>query len=218
MKLSRFAKLVKQGGILYLCHVKGSGLWLGARTGFFRADGLPVTVDEATILAVLDFDTKTQEKIVVRELDFDSDREMFGMNLSDDAAPDIDAKKITVAAVYKGTYTTALLCDDGELVFYDETQLSPLADVFKESDYVRTVVRVTEKGGRYVVIRDGFETVAGIMPMNILTKDFLGDLQDFEARCVEQFMREEARRLRAAELAAEETGEQARMEGVDDED
>jgi len=212
MKLSRFAKLVKQGGIVYLCHVTGSGIWLGARTGFYRADGLPETVDEATILTILDFDTKTQEKIVVRELDFDSDRQMFGMNLSDDGTPDIEAKKISVAAVYKGTFATALLCDDGELVFYDEAQLSPLADVFKESDYVRTVVRVNDSGGRYVVIRNGFETVAGIMPMRIVSKEFLGDLSDFQARCTEQYFREESRKAALAAVQAAESGEQTSLE------
>ncbi len=220
MKLSKYAKLVKQSGSLYLCHVEDSGVWLGTRWGFYKANGLPETVDSDTIMTILDFDSKAAEKIVVQERDFETVHDMFGMDLSDDPTPDIEAKKIEVAAVYKGTFATALLCNDGELVFYDEAQLAPLADVFKESDYVQTVVRVDPAGHRYVVIRNGFDTEAGIMPVKIVSKEFLGDLSDFQARCTEQYFREESRaaELAAVQAAEAETGEQATMEGMDDED
>lgn len=204
MKLSRFARLVKAGGFLYLSHVGDSGVWLGTRAGFYRATGLPDTVNADTILTILDFDSKAMEKITVNEQDFESVRDVFGMNLSDDPTPDIEVKKIPVAAVYNGIFATALMCDDGELVFYDEALLSPLADVLKESDYVHTVVRVDPAGRRYIVIRDGFDTIAGFMPMRIINKDYLGELQNFEALCVEQLMKDEARALRAAERAAAE--------------
>jgi hypothetical protein len=194
MKLSKFARLVKQTGLLYLFHVSGGGVWLGTHYGFYRASGLPDTVDDSTILAILDFDTKAAMKIIVHEENINNERDIFGFDLSDDHTPDIEAKKFSVAAVYKGTFATALLCDDGELVFYDEAHLAPLADVLKESNYVQTVVRVNKKGVRYVVIRDGLETVAGIMPMQIISKEFLGDLQEFQARCTEQYFREESRR------------------------
>lgn len=65
MKLSKYAKLVKQGGILHLCHVKDSGVWLGTRAGIYRASGLPESVDENTIMAILDFDSKEAKKIKV---------------------------------------------------------------------------------------------------------------------------------------------------------
>lgn len=144
------------------------------------------------------------------------------MNLSDDPAPDIRTKKIEVAAAYEGMYATALLCDDGELVFYDEAQLAPLADVFKESDYVETAVRVGPADRRYVVIRDGFDTVAGIMPVEIVSKEFLGDLSTFQTQCTEQYLREESRAARLAEMRAEakaDSGERDNwLEGTDDED
>lgn len=216
MKLSRFARLVKAGGFLYLSHVGDSGVWLGTRVGFYRATGLPDTVNADTILTILDFDSKAMEKITVNEQDFESVRDVFGMNLSDDPTPDIEVKKIPVAAVYNGIFATALMCDDGELVFYDEALLSPLADVLKESDYVHTVVRVDPAGRRYIVIRDGFDTIAGFMPMRIINKDYLGELQNFEALCVEQLMKDEARALHAAEAEAESGGEQTTTDEMED--
>lgn len=220
MKLSKYAKLVKQGGLLHLCHVENSGVWLGTRSGFYKATGLPKTVDAGTILTILDFDSKTMDKIVVKENSFESVRDMCGLDLSDDTGVDIEAKKIEVAATYKGVFATALLCEDDELIFYDEQQLIPLADVFKESEYVRTVVRRSASGGRYVVIRNGFDTEAGIMPLRIIDKDFLGDLADFQARCTEQFYREENREI-AAKAEVESGGEQTttdEMEGANDGD
>ena len=153
MKLAKFAKLVKQGHFLYLANVKDSGVWLGIRAGFYKASGLPGTVDEATILTILDFDRKAQEKIIVEECEFESEADMFGMNLSSDSRRDIGAKRFPVAAVRSGTIASALLCDDGDLVFYSENLLTPLADVFKESDYAELTVRMDERGRRYVVVR-----------------------------------------------------------------
>lgn len=191
MKLAKFAKLVKQGHFLYLAHVKDSGVWLGIRAGFYKASGLPDTVDEATILTILDFDSKAQEKIIVEECEFESEADMFGMNLSSDSRRDIGAKRFPVAAVRSGTIASALLCDDGDLVFYSENLLTPLADVFKESDYAELTVRMDERGRRYVVVRDGFETLAGFMPLQVITEEYLGELEDFHARCADQYFREE---------------------------
>lgn len=225
MKLSRFAKLVKQRGSLQLCHVEGGGTWLGTNAALYRADGLPESVDADTILTILDFDDKTARKIEVHEFSVQNTQDICGLDLRDDTAPDIEAKKIPVAAVYNGVYATALLCDDEELVFYDEAQLAPLADVFRESDYVHTSVRADSAGRRYIVIRDGFDVIAGVMPLDIINKEFLGALQDFEARCVEQYTKNELRARYAATVTAEageeSGGEQVttdEMEGSDDED
>lgn len=218
MKLSKFAKLVKQSGSLMLIHVAGGGLWLSNGYGVYRASGLPEGVDKETILAVLDFDSKTAERVRVQEKQVDSVLDVLGLDLSDSMIPDIRANQTSLTVVYKGALATALLCQDGELVFYNQAFAYPLTDVFKESDYAETVVRRKENGERYVVIRDGVETVAAILPLQVLNRKFLTDLQDFEQRCAEQFARELRREHCYVQQEEAETAEQISMEVVGDED
>lgn len=75
--------------------------------------------------------------------------------------------------------------DDGELIFYREAMLSPLAEQIKESDYIRYTVRKMESGQRYLVVHDGFEVLAAIMPVRIVTEKYLADLSEFQALCTE---------------------------------
>lgn len=195
MKLRNFARAVKLTRRLHICHVEGGDVWLTHGKAIYRAAGLPKSVDSETILPVLDFDAEESKKITVISHDFYDRRDMFGMDLRDDTSLDIPARRITVSAVKNGVYATGLLCDDGELVFYSSELLAPLADVFKEhQQYIEIVVRVQENGRRYIVVRDGFDVVAAILPLDIIDKEFLGDLQEFQARCVEQYLRIEARR------------------------
>ncbi len=214
MKLSKFAKLVKWGGYCHLFHVAGNGIWLGTRYGVYRAAGLPDTVDSKTILPILDFDPIAAQKITVNEEWFNSTQDINGLNLSDSSYPDIAAKRCPLSVVYKGRCAVGMFCEDEELVFYDDNLLTPVNDVLQKSQYAEIVVRVDESGRRFVVVRDGMETIAGIMPVARLDKEFLADLADFQTRCTEQYLKNEARNIR---VIAQEDEEQASLEGMDDE-
>ena len=192
MKLSKFTHLVKRTGMCTVLHVSGDGVWLGTRAAFYKAAGMPNITGDAEVATVLDFDIKTREKIYIEHQYCEGTHNILGFDLTENAQLDIEASKMPMAAVWHGSVASALLCNDGELVFYDESYLAPLSDVFKESDYVSTVVRRTAKGTRYVVIKDGFEVLAAIMPMKIIGEDFLRDLATFEKRCIEQFSRDHA--------------------------
>lgn len=219
MKLSKFAKLVKQTGSLIIIHTAGSGIWLSNGYAVYKATGLPDSVDGGTILAVLDFDSKTAQKIRVQETNAETVNNVMGLDLGDEMSPDISANRSTITVGYKGRIAKALHCRDGELVFYNEAHASPLIDVFKESDYVQTVVRKRENGARYVVIRDGMETLAGILPIPMIDQSFLSELQDFEHRCAEQFAREMYRGPKTVLTDDEsERTVQLGMEGIDDAD
>lgn len=219
MKLSKFARLVKQTGSLVMLHVGGGGLWLSNGYAVYKATGLPDSVDSETILAVLDFDSKTAQKIRVQEKSVESVYNLLGLDLSDEMEQDISASRSSITVAYKGKIATALLCRDGELVFYNEAYATPLLDVFRESDYVQTVVRRTESGMPYVVIRDGMETLARILPIQMISQSFLSELQDFEQRCADQFVRERYRVQTTVQQADEiEHSEQLGMEGLGDED
>lgn len=104
--------------------------------------------------------------------------------------------------------------NSGELIFYDAALIAPIADVVKTSDYIQTVVRKTAGGAPYVVIKDGFEVLAGFAPLKIITKQFLEDLSEFESACVSQYMREQKQALDAADPDKQDEGaEQIGMEG-----
>lgn len=217
MKLSKFANTVKKTGNLILVHVADGGLWLSNGYALYRASGLPEGVDRETILAVLDFDSKTAERVRVQEKQVETVLDVLGLNLSDSMTPDIRANQTSLTVIYKGELATALLCQDGVLVFYNQSLAYPLADVFKESDYAETVVRRKENGERYVVIRDGMETVAAILPMQLLSQKFISDLQDFEQRCTLQFVRERRGEPQSAQTEERSDADQIGMEGIDDE-
>ena len=67
------------------------------------------------------------------------------------------------------------------------------------------------------MVKCGFEVIAGIAPLNIVSKEYLEKLAEFEVQCTQQFARDQARVdaavARAAEQAEEEA-EQIAMEGV----
>ena len=110
----------------------------------------------------------------------------------------------------------------GRLHFEDEDgnrlPPAPFADVVKTSDYIQTVVRKTAGGAPYVVIKDGFEVLAGFAPLKIITKQFLEDLSEFESACVSQYMREQKQALDAADPDKQDEGaEQTGMEDAESE-
>lgn len=193
MKLSKFTRLVKQTGMCNVLHIHDNGIWLGTRAAIYRAAGMPNISGSEEIATVLDFDDKTREKIFIEETYCQGLCDVLGMDLSENTAIDIEASKMPMAAVWHGKLASALLCTDGELVFYDDSYLAPLSDVFKSSEYVQTFVRVQHSGIRYVVIKDGFEVVAAIMPLKVVDEDFLNDLAAFETRCIEQHQKDLAK-------------------------
>ena len=62
---------------------------------------------------------------------------------------------------------------------------------------------------------DGFEVLAAVMPVQVVTEEYLADLSDFQALCTEQFYLERSRAAAdegAEDAEAEKTMEQIGME------
>ena len=214
MKISKYVKLVKSGGYCAVVHVAGSGIWLGARAAVFRATELPEMVGEEQVRTVLDMPEKAWEKVHLDEQWSGSVREVLGLNLADHEDGEQDTEKLRVMAAPSGIWCACRRCvEDGELIFYQEALLSPLAERIRDSGYIRHTVRKSESGQRYLVVHDGFEVVAAVMPMKVATKEYLADLSEFQALCTEQFCREQERAAAQppAGMDGEEAG-QAKME------
>lgn len=192
MKLSKYVGLVKKESCCVIHHIE-DGTWLGTRAGIYKAEGLPDMSGKEQVRTVLDIDKSKMEKIYLREEYHDKISNVFGLDLRDNIENEQNAKKIQVMAVKDGHYMSCLQCDDGELVFYDEGYLAPLADVMKESEYMQMLVRVKADGTRYIAVKDGFVIVAVILPLAVLSEDYLESLHDFLIMCSEQYDREKAR-------------------------
>lgn len=174
MKLSKYVKLVKGGGYCMVAHVEDSGIWLGTRSAIFRATELPDMVGEEQVRTVLDMPEKAWEKVHFDERWEGTVKSIFGMNLSDYADGEQDTEKLKVMAAPDGLWCDCRRSmDDGELIFYREAMLSPLAEQIKESDYIRYTVKKMESGQRYLVVHDGFEVLAAIMPVRIVTEKYI---------------------------------------------
>ena len=188
MRLRKFAKLARKKGVIQLVHV-GAEIWLGCGEGIYRAPGLPEKVDEQTILTVLDYSEKEAEGVQVVEINAELG-DVFGLDLRTEAQNTM-AEPLEIVAMPEGVRARALLFGGDRLVFFDEALLAPLADVLRDhAEYVRKVVRASN-GMRYIVIYDGLDVVAALLPMQICTRGFVGALREFAALCARQIEREE---------------------------
>ena len=213
MKISKFVKLVKNAGRCIVADVEDSGIWLGNGHGFYRATNLPRMQGREQVRTVLDVPEKAWEKVYLEEEWFESVRNVMGMNLSDYEKEEKRAEKVRVMAAPNGIWAACCRCDDGELIFYRESLLSPIMDEVENSDYIVFTVRRMTSGQRYLAVHDGLNLLAAIMPMQVVSEEYLGQLAEFEAMCAEQLYRE-----RACAGAVKETEHQGGEEQIGTED
>lgn len=214
MKISKYVKLVKNTGRCIVADVEGSGIWLGTGHGFYRATNLPSMEGREQVRTVLDVPEKAWEKVHLTEERFESVRNVMGMNLSDYDKNEKRTEKVRVAAAPDGVWEACRRCDDGELIFYRESLLAPIMDEAEDSEYIIYAVRWTESGQRYLAVHDGMDLLAVIMPMNVVSEEYLANLAEFEALCTEQLYRERARAEAEPDtpVPEEDGGEQIGME------
>lgn len=173
-----------------------------------RATGYGGRGTDAT---VLDVPEKAWEKVFLKEEWPESTKDIFSMNLSDYDEGEQDTEKLKVMAAPNGLWAACRRCArDGELIFYDMSLLSPLAEQIKESDYITYTARKTASGQRYLVVHDGFNVLAAIMPMKVVTEEYLAELFEFQALCTEQLFREKDR----VEFVAEQVDGEAETEQI----
>lgn len=219
MKLSKYAALVRREAYCAVFRVQNDGMWLGLQGAMYRAGELPEFYGREQTRAILSLDEKQMDKVYLREFDCEKTRDVIGFNLRDYDPGEQATKPVAMVAAVKGVYASALRTNDGELIFYDDNYLAPLSDVMKDSDYLEMTVRRLPSGTRYIAVKDGFNILAVILPLEIICEKFLAELQEFEALCTEQLFRQRGRaEAREAAEAAEDEAEpeQVEMEDVAD--
>ena len=191
MKLSKFAALVKREG---RCRVirQGDHTWLSLGCAIYKADGMPEIHGPTQAQTVLDLPDKAWKKIFYDEDTAESASDICGIDMTESVREERQTEAHPMQLCYKkGTITTALRCDGGELVFYDASLIGPVADIVRDSDYAQIVARKNSAGVTIIVVKNGFEPIAAIMPMKILDKEFMRDLADLDSLCVEQYEKAE---------------------------
>lgn len=192
MKISKFVKLVKDAGRCIVADVAGDGIWLGNGHALYRATGLPRMESSEQVRTVLDVPEKVWKKIHLQMERYEDVRDVMGVSLDDYDGREKRTEKVRVAASMHGLWASCRRCADGELIFYREELLASFADEIKESGYIDYTVRRAKSGQPYLMLRDGMNALAAIMPMKVASEEYLAQLAEFEALCTEQLCREQA--------------------------
>lgn len=215
MKLSKYKDIAKREGACIQCNVEGSGIWFGTKSAIYNANELPHIECGNEMRTVLDLPEKDWKKISYRSQECEGLDNVLGMCLREYDEEEEYAQRQEMQAVYRGGIATALLTTGGELVFYNASLIALIAEQMKDSDYVVFTVRKYANGRRYIIVKDGFEVMAAIMPLNIITRKYLEELAEFEVLCTRQFHREQAR-IEAVIVDTDEDGNlEAEQMGMD---
>ncbi|MBD5529713.1 MAG: hypothetical protein HDR02_15120 [Lachnospiraceae bacterium] len=194
MKISKYAALIKKTRFAIVAHMP-DGIYLGTGASIYKAEGIPDMSGREQIGAVLDIEPKKLKKIKIEERRSLEKSNIWGLNLEDTpAASEQDAERLETVAVIDGDCWAALAYDAGKMLFFDESLLSPLADRLNNEDrkpYIRYAVRYRSDGSRYIVIKDGLETLGAILPVKVLTAGYIDKLWEFCNMCENQFRRED---------------------------
>lgn len=202
MKLSKYAGLVRKESYCSIFHIDNEGMWLGTQAAVYRAGELPEFSGREQTQAMLSLSDKQMEKIVLVENHFESTWNVLGYDLREYAA-ELTTKPVEMVAIARGDRVSALKTSDGELLFYNDGYLAPLEEDLS-SGYVEMTARRHVNGTWYIAVKNGLDILAIIMPMRVVSQEFIGKLQDFEALCTEQLLREQARAEKQVETERQE--------------
>lgn len=219
MKISKYQKLIKKTGQGIWINSADTQVFLATKASIYKAPGLPVVEGLDAIKAVLDISPKEAEKIFLTEKHSKGVADVMGYDLSDLQTPgEMEAKRVKIAAIQDGVIYSAVQCNDGEMVFYDQQLLSPISDKLNDkdgSDYISYVVRFKGDPKRpYIVVKDGFEVIAVLLPVQVLSDEYISDLQDFQLMCIDQLNRDKARARECARRKAQEDGVQTSLDDM----
>lgn len=184
MKISKFVQTIKSTGQCIVFHAPGE-IYLSNGKAIYTAPEIPDITGMSQIAAVLDIDPEKLKKLVVLE------------------------ERCKDRAVIGGNIYAAFLChNNGETIFFDESLLAPIKDRIKKEDaYIDYTARIHPKGYKYIIVKDGIEVLAAILPTEVLSDRYIKDLREFYLRCEEQYKWQQAADI--ARAAEQDTQEEA---------
>lgn len=188
MKISKFVQTIKSTGQCAVIHAPGE-IYLGTGYSIYKAPELPDITGMSQIAAVLDVDPKKLKKIHIEEYHCEDRADMRGFDLSESPHGELEVSRMDVAAVVgENAYAVFLCNDNGEMIFFDESLLAPIKDRIKKEDaYIDYTARIHPEGYKYIVVKDGIEVLAAILPVKVLSEKYINDPREFYIRCNEQY-------------------------------
>lgn len=213
MKISKFVSIIKSTGQCIVIHAP-SEVYLSSGYSIYKASEFPDITGNSQIAAVLDIEPKKLKKIHIEEKHCLSREDIIGFDLSEGTiAGEMEITKLEVAAVVDGNIYAAFCCKNNELIFFDEQLLAPLKDRIKDGEaYLNYTARIHPKRYKYIVVKDGFEVLAAILPVKVLSEKYLKSLREFNAMCVDQYELEKEAAMIAARMEEYDTREEDETE------
>lgn len=193
MKLKTIAALCKKSQNIVIMEKPAGGgdrveQWIGDGYALYPVYGLPY-LDEEGVFTIFDVPEKQREKY-----SFHSGALPEGMRFSDTDRNEriIEDEKISIIAAGR---TLKPLQTRGGLVFIDAKYLTPLADML---EVLELYERVKDSGQAYIAAKAGFILVAVIMPYDIVSEEFVKQLQGLTRECAVALHNKQQRKEAAA--------------------
>lgn len=193
MKISKFVQTIKGTGQCVVIHAPGE-IYLSNGSAIYTAPEIPDITGISQIAAVLDVEPKKLKKIHTEEYHCEGKENIHGFDLSEFSHGEMEASRMDVAAVVgENAYAVFLCHDNGEMIFFDESLLAPIKDrIKKENAYIDYTARIHPEGYKYIIVKDGIEVLAAILPVKVLSEKYIKDLREFYIRCDEQYKWQQA--------------------------
>lgn len=178
MKLKKVAALCAQTGIFHLFDQPNENgevacQWLGDGYAVYPMAGLPY-MDTDNICAMFDISEKKQEKLTFRHSDAPE-----SINWEDTDPVERQLKDPKLCVRYEGRELLPLETSAG-IIFIQEKYLAPLDNL----DYMHLYERRSRDGGVYIVAKIGMVIQAVIMPMDVVSREFVDRMEELTALCL----------------------------------
>lgn len=156
MKINKIAKICKKNKSLILSTEENGSQWIGNGAAYYRVEGMP-EIDTGNVFAMFELDEdKVCEKWYI------SEEQMPGMFDLSMAETGDRVQEALMIFEWDDVRTIALQTDAEEVLMVNDLYFVPVAEEMTEM-----IVRHTQSGAPYIIVRRGFFNIAIVMPMRI---------------------------------------------------
>jgi len=183
MIIKKIASICKAHKALHIFD-NGNVQWAGDSIAAYPLHELPyVTAEE--LCAFFDFPEKVKEKMTIRQVPMP-----VGLNADDCCENEIPIRELNMGIYWGGMDLTVLKTPTG-VCFIESAYLGPVRDLL---DTLELFERRNAAGRPYIVLKSGMLIYGIIMPMQILSNDFVADIQGLAQLCTIALENEENER------------------------
>lgn len=165
MKLKKIESILKRNKNVII-HTSGGVQWLGDGASLYPVFGMPHLTPENLLTM---WDIPEQKRSTWH---FHTDVTICH-DLCDSTDGEYLAKRDLPPVYYGGQLLEPLQMEEG-VIFINQRYLLPFDNL--ENGY-ELYIRATRSGTPYVAVKEGYSLVGIVMPMQIINKEFIGDLE-----------------------------------------